>query len=97
MELYSPKAQKPENFRKNKVKISSVNVNTKSTLTDRTVIFEMKENVGRSNSKKRKADISILDALKMKFYEKLKIFFEYEEKFKEKENEQADTGSSRYL
>ncbi len=79
MNLYSPKVQNPENFKKNTIKNNySVNVNKKAALaTGRTVIFEMNKKGSKSDSKKK--HIPILDLLKVKIYEKLKIFFEYEE------------------
>ena len=81
MELYSPKSQKPEKFRKNTVKNNcTINVNKKGALTGSTYIFEINEEGGKPNSKKKKPDISALDSLKNKLFKKLQNFFEYEER-----------------
>jgi len=82
MDIYSPKAQKPENFRNNTVKNNnSINVNKKATLKDSTINFEMNEKAEKPNLKKQKSHILTLDLIKMKFYDKLKTFFEYEERY----------------
>lgn len=84
MELYSPKVQKADNFRKNTLKKNDdILMNRKENYTGSTIIFELKE------EKKKKAKpvvhrknffLSIGDLMKLRFYERMKIFFESETK-----------------
>ncbi|MGD0710440.1 MAG: hypothetical protein ABR968_04605 [Bacteroidales bacterium] len=85
MEVYSPKAQKPDNFKKNTLrKKDVVMINSKSTLTSRTVTFEIDKETQKNNIPKHSFMTSMFDYLKLKFYNRMKTFFDYEDRFKEK-------------
>jgi hypothetical protein len=86
MDIYSPKSQKPENFKRNTRK-ETVNISRKPTAnsTGRTYVFDISENkktIGKPIRKKK--NISIFDLMKTRFYERMKVFFESDDKYKEK-------------
>jgi len=93
MDLYSPnKAQKPVSFKKNTIR-SDVATNKKEVHGK--IVFELKE-------KERKKDketliISFFDFLKVKFYERMKVFFDYEDKHKEKPVTDIKDATKNYL
>jgi len=84
MEVYSPKSQKADNFKKNTLRKNDIMINNKSTLTGRTVIFEMENEDHKINIRKCSLVTSMFDFLKLKFYDRMKVFFDYEDRFKEK-------------
>lgn len=94
MDLYSPKAQKPVSFKKNTIK-SDVITNKKGEVQGSEIVFELKE-------KKRKKDketmtVSFFDFLKVKFYERMKVFFDYEDKYNEKPTTDIKGATKNYL
>lgn len=86
MDIYSPKFQKPYNFNKNTIK-EKVNIHKKSNSTNigTTIIFEFEEKKSPKDTKNEKKNFIMekIDFLKSKFYERMKMFFDYEEKSKE--------------
>lgn len=85
MEIYSPKAQKPDNFKKNTMrKKEGFMITSKATLTGRTVVFEMDKDNSIKNIHRQNLVTSMFDFLKLKFYNRMKVFFDYEDKFKGK-------------
>jgi hypothetical protein len=84
MELYSPKAKKADTFRKNTIrKPDEIMVNRKGNSTGSTIIFELKEEKKEKvipKPKKKNLFISMGDFLKLRFYERMKVFFESEGK-----------------
>ena len=78
MEIYSPKAKNAGSFKKNTKREDVLAVDT---------ILEKKET---KNIKSEKT--SMLDFVKMKFYERMTFFFDYEEKIKDK-----TTSKSNYI
>ena len=84
MEIYSPKAKKADNFRRNTIKKSEgIMVNRKGNSTGTTIIFELKEvkkEKAKPKPQRRNLFISIGDFLKLRFYERMKTFFESEGK-----------------
>lgn len=84
MELYSPKAKKADTFRKNTMrKPEEIMVNRKGNSTGSTIIFELKEEKKKKalpKPKRRNLFVSMGDFLKLRFYERMKVFFESEEK-----------------
>ncbi|MFA4852175.1 MAG: hypothetical protein WC599_06620 [Bacteroidales bacterium] len=81
MDLYSPKSQKPVSFKKNTIK-SDVITNKKGKVHGSEIVFELKEKGGGED--KETLIVSFFDFLKVKFYERMKVFFDYEDKYKEK-------------
>jgi len=87
MEIYSPKAQKPDNFKKNTLRKKEViMINSKATLTGRTVVFEMDKDNSIKNIHRQTIVSSMFDYLKLKFYNRMKVFFDYEDKLRERKN-----------
>lgn len=84
MELYSPKAKKADTFRKNTMrKPEEIIENRKGNSTGSTIIFELKEEKKEKvlpKPKRRNLFVSMGDFLKLRFYERMKVFFESEEK-----------------
>lgn len=85
MEVYSPKAQKPDNFKKNTMRKQSgeVMINSKPTMIGRTVVFELDKESPKSNAPKNNLMNAMFDYLKLKFYNRMRVFFDYEDRFKE--------------
>ena len=81
MDLYSPKSNDPNNFRKNTMR-ENVPETHKKGLTGTTIVFEMANDNRRNNYPKenKKPDVSLIDHLRQKFYERMKLFFDSEEK-----------------
>jgi hypothetical protein len=85
MEIYSPKAQKPDNFKKNTLRKKEVlMINRKSTLTGKTIEFKIDKEIFQNNIPRHNIVNSIFDYLKLMFYNRMKVFFDYEDKVKEK-------------
>jgi hypothetical protein len=84
MELYSPKAKKADNFRKNTIKKpGEIIVNGKGNSIGTTIIFEVKKAEKEKEKPKlqrKNLFISIGDFLKLRFYERMKTFFDSEGK-----------------
>jgi hypothetical protein len=88
MDIYSPKSQKTCNFKKNTMK-GNVNINykTNSMKEESAIIFEFEKMDNQKENKNEKKNFisEKLDFFKLKFYERMKLFFDYEEKSKENE------------
>jgi len=83
MEIYSPGVKKTDTFRKNTMK-EKVMVNSKGSFPGTTVVFELKKERKRKNEpklKKQRVFVSMLDFLKIRFYERMKVFFDYEDRY----------------
>jgi hypothetical protein len=87
MEIYSPKAKKPDNFKKNTLRNSDIMISSKSTLKGRTVIFEIDKESQKKSVTKQSLINSMFDYIKLKFYNRMKVFFDYEDRIKEKTSE----------
>jgi hypothetical protein len=83
MEIYSPKSQKADNFKKNTLKNKDIMINSKAILNGRTIIFELNDEEQKKKSSKSNMVISMIDFLKLNFYNRMKLFFDYEDKIKE--------------
>jgi hypothetical protein len=84
MEIYSPKSQTPDNFKKNTMKKNGIMVNRKSTLTGSTFEFELENKNQKVDIQKHNIANTMFDFLKMRFYNRMKVYFDYEDKMKEK-------------
>jgi|GEM_PF-2165199 len=84
MEIYSPKAKKADTFRKNTMrKPEEIMVNRKGNSIGSTIIFELNEEKKEKAIPKTKREnifVSMGDFLKLRFYERMKVFFESEGK-----------------
>lgn len=87
MIIYSPKSQKPDVFKKNTVK-NYVNYNRKIATTGTVIEFEMntqqEKNINTNDRKRKYPFTRFFDLLKDRFYERMKVFFDFEDKYKEK-------------
>jgi len=84
MEIYSPKAQKADNFKKNTIrKNEGIMINSKSTLTSPTIIFEFDEEPAINKTPKQSFVTSMFDYMKLRFYSRMKVFFDFEDRIKE--------------
>lgn len=87
MIIYSPKSQKPDVFKKNTVK-NYVTYNRKIATTGSVIEFEMnteqEKNIKTIDRKRKDPFIRFFDFLKDRFYERMKVFFDFEDKYKEK-------------
>ncbi|NTW31953.1 MAG: hypothetical protein HGB12_04905 [Bacteroidetes bacterium] len=73
MDIYSPKSKNPENFKKNTIK---------GEIFRSEIVFELNDkqrNINIDNNK-----VSMFDTLKVKFYDRMALFFDYEQKVKDK-------------
>ena len=112
MEIYSPKAKKPENFRKNQPKETAVTKiqkeekeqkklkktkkpekhgqllrNSRMIYTGSTVTYELGNTKGEEKKQselKRKLFRKFFDFLKLKFIERMKNYFDYEDRYDER-------------
>ncbi len=94
MELYSPKSKNPVSFKKNTIR-GDVIINKKGEARRTEIVFDLKK-------KERKKDketliISYFDFLKVKFYERMKVFFDYEDRYKEKPATDIKDATKNYL
>ena len=86
MEIYSPKLQKQQvNFNKNTFKSNSDIYENNNSLKDKTTKISDfdKTKIIYEECKKEINIFDKLDLLKIKFYERLKLFFEYDDKSNE--------------
>ena len=85
--MYSPKAQNPEVFKKNTIK-NQVTFSRKVVALGSTIEFESKheETVSDDNKKEVKGNPldRFFDFMKDQFYNRMKVFFEFEDKYREK-------------
>ena len=111
MDIYSPYAQKPQNFRKNQPKDTKgpekhkklkkfpdqkelnkpkkegiVSKNNKVVLTGSSIEYNIRDNSMRSEQDAAKQNIvaSFLDHLKNKFVDRMRKFFDYEDRYDER-------------
>ncbi len=83
MEIYSPKAQTPDNFKKNTLRNKEVlKINSKATLTGKTIEFNLDKEISQNIIPRHNTINSMFDYLKLKFYNRMKVFFDYEDKLK---------------
>jgi hypothetical protein len=88
MNIYSPKSQKPDVFKKNTIK-NQVTYSRKIATTGSVIEFELKEDkkpadTMKSGEKRRDPFTRLFDYLKDSFYERMKVFFDFEDKYKDK-------------
>lgn len=84
MNIYSPKAQKPEIFKKNTVK-NQVTYNRKITAAGSVIEFEMKSEADEiSEVKRENLVVRFFNFIRDLFYEKMKLFFDFEDRYREK-------------
>ena len=82
MEIYSPKSQKSVSFTKNTVK-GDVMISKKGEIRKTEITIDSKkENEPKKN--KEIPGVSFFDFLKVKFYNRMKVFFDYEDKYTER-------------
>jgi hypothetical protein len=84
MEIYSPKSNHPDKFRKNTLS-HSVQVSKKA-------VFEIETREKRKEEKavvkpKQKNRLSLMERLKLKFYERMRVFFDFEDRYEEEKKE----------
>jgi hypothetical protein len=111
MEIYSPKAKQPENFRKNQPKGSNADKfqnkkkeqkktgetirskdhgqlmnNSRVVYTGSTVTYDLRDINGekKQSELKRNTVVKFFDFLKLKFIDRMKSYFDYEDKYDEK-------------
>lgn len=84
MNIYSPKAQKPEVFRKNTIK-NQVTYSRKIAAAGSVIEFETnEEETEKSIIKRRNPVTRFFDFIKDLFYERMKAFFDFEDRYGEK-------------
>ncbi|MFH0865689.1 MAG: hypothetical protein V1904_05815 [Bacteroidota bacterium] len=87
MIIYSPKSQNPDVFKKNTIK-NQVTYNRKIATAGSVIEFERiteKERKTKTFSPKRKDTFGrFFNFLKDRFYERMKVFFDFEDKYREK-------------
>ena len=87
MIIYSPKSQNPDVFKKNTIK-NQATYNRKIATAGTVIEFERvtaQDRETKTSFPKRKVTLTrFFDFLKDRFYEKMKVFFDFEDKYREK-------------